>query len=184
MHLIPGCPGSHNVPIQETINSRVLKGWVPHPPVGVFGVGSVPEVTGKLGIEHHFECQCVEKKVWVLCAVCFKPQRYTLLPTQQCVPSTDCCEGLGCSVACLALLSPSFSYLSHPTSGVAEGSTAVLEWAPPLRYPQGRKLHLSHSTLYSLALASQVCVTTPRHKHSFPCELYSNISIVSCLVWC
>ncbi len=34
LRLIPGCPGSHNVPIQETINSRVLKRWVPHPPVG------------------------------------------------------------------------------------------------------------------------------------------------------
>ena len=41
LRLIPGCPGSHNVPIQETINSRVLKRWVPHPPVGVFSVGSL-----------------------------------------------------------------------------------------------------------------------------------------------
>jgi hypothetical protein len=33
LHLIPGCPGSHNVPIQETINSRVMKRWDFCPPV-------------------------------------------------------------------------------------------------------------------------------------------------------
>ncbi len=120
------------------------------------------------------EKQISKQKNRFLCAVCFKPQRYTSLPTQQCDPSTDCCEGLGCSVACLARVSPSFSCLTLPTSGKAGDSTAVLEWAPPLRSPQGRKLHLSHSALYSLALASQACVTTPRqrdctHRMARPC---------------